>query len=152
MSTKPESSGEQAPEVEAACPADAKSAARQRAKPSSPDNGILLTEKAAGQIRAILEKEKYPDTMYLFVGVKGGGCSGLQYVLDLRDEQHAPIDDTDEVSESQGIVIVCDLKSYIAGNLAGTTVDYEDGLMGAGFKFDNPNAQRSCGCGASYSA
>ena len=111
-----------------------------------------LTEKAAEQVRAYLEKDNHPDTMYLFVGVKGGGCSGLSYILDLRDEAHAPVKETDEVFLSQGIVIVCDLKSYVVGNLSGTTIDYQEGMMGAGFTFNNPNAKHTCGCGSSYSA
>lgn len=130
----------------------APSALRQRAREAQPGQGIILTEKAAAQIRAILEKDGGPQTMYLYVGVKGGGCSGLQYVLDLRDERHAPVNDSDEVFISQGIPIVCDLKSFVVGNLAGTTIDYRESLMGSGFTFDNPNAKRTCGCGASYSA
>ena len=127
--------------------------ARQRAKPAPEGQGIRLSEKAAEQIKAILKKDNQPDTMYLYVGVKGGGCSGLQYVLDLRDEAHAPVGDTDEVFESHGIVIACDLKSYVVGNMSGTTIDYQDNsLMGTGFTFNNPNAKNTCGCGASYSA
>lgn len=113
---------------------------------------MVLTEKAAGQIKAILDKDNHPETTYLFVGVKGGGCSGLQYVLDLRDQAAAPINDTDEVFLSHDIPIVCDLKSFVVGNLGGTTIDYQDGLMGAGFVFNNPNAKHTCGCGASYTA
>ena len=125
----------------------------QRAKPAPEGQGICVTEKAAEQIKAILTKDNQPDTMYLYVGVKGGGCSGLQYVLDLRDEAHAPIGDTDEVFESHGLVIACDLKSYVVGNMSGTTIDYQDNsLMGTGFTFNNPNAKTTCGCGASYSA
>ena len=93
-----------------------------------------------------------PATTYLFFGVKGGGCSGLTYVLDLRDERSAPVAETDEVFESHGIVIVCDFKSYEVGNLSGTTIDFQEGLMGKGFTFQNPNAKHSCGCGSSYSA
>ena len=63
-----------------------------------------------------------------------------------------PIAETDEVYLSQDIVVVCDLKSFMVGNLDGTTIDYEEGLMGAGFTFKNPNAKQSCGCGSSYSA
>jgi len=126
--------------------------ARQRAVPATETEGVRLSEKAAAQIKALIEKENYPDTMYLYVGVKGGGCSGLQYVLDLRDENYAPVAETDEVFESQGLTIVCDLKSYIVGNLAGTLIDYQESLMGSGFTFHNPNAKRTCGCGASYSA
>jgi iron-sulfur cluster assembly protein len=125
---------------------------RQRARSAPTGEGIQLTEKAAETIKGILKKDEYPETMYLYVGVKGGGCSGLQYVLDLRDEVHAPASETDEVFESHGIAIVCDLKSYIVGNLSGTTIDYHEGLMGAGFTFSNPNAKHTCGCGSSYSA
>ena len=123
-----------------------------RAKAPEPGKGIELTEAAANQINEILKKGNHPETTYLFVGVKGGGCSGLQYVLDLRDAAHAPPAETDEVFLSHGIPIVCDLKSFVVGNLGGTTIDYKDGLMGAGFTFNNPNAKHSCGCGASYSA
>ena len=63
-----------------------------------------------------------------------------------------PVAETDEVFLSHDIVIVCDLKSYMVGNLGGTTIDFEDGLMGKGFTFKNPNAKHSCGCGSSYSA
>lgn len=125
---------------------------KERAKPAREGQDIHLTEPAAAQIKSILQKDKHPATMYLFVGVKGGGCSGLQYVLDLRDEMHAPVKDTDEVFESHGVVVVCDLKSYVVGNLTGTLVDYQETTMGAGFVFNNPNAKHSCGCGSSYSA
>lgn len=125
---------------------------KARAKESPAGTGIILSDKAAGQIKQIMEKDNYPETMYLFVGVKGGGCSGLQYVLDLRDEVHAPVADTDEVFLSQGIPVVCDLKSYVVGNLTGTVIDYHESVMGAGFTFNNPNAKHSCGCGSSYSA
>lgn len=123
-----------------------------RAKASRPGQDIHLTEPAAAQIKSILQKDNYPATMYLFVGVKGGGCSGLQYVLDLRDEAHAPVKDDDEVFESHGVTIVCDLKSYVVGNLTGTLIDYQETTMGAGFVFNNPNAKHSCGCGSSYTA
>ncbi|MBI5862985.1 MAG: iron-sulfur cluster assembly accessory protein [Planctomycetes bacterium] len=129
----------------------AKLVVRDRAKEVPTEAGIGLSEKAAAQIKQILEKDNYPDTMYLFVAVKGGGCSGFQYVLDLRDEALAPVAETDEIFLSHGIPIVCDLKSFVAGNLGGTTIDYQDGLMGAGFTFSNPNAKHTCGCGSSYS-
>jgi iron-sulfur cluster assembly protein len=125
---------------------------RDRAQPAGEGAGLRLTEKAADQIKEILRKDSYPQTMYLFVGVKGGGCSGLQYILDLRDEAHAPVGDSDEVFLSQDLVVVCDLKSYVVGNLNGTEIDYQETLMGAGFTFNNPNAKHTCGCGSSYSA
>lgn len=131
---------------------ESKPSVKLRAKPAPEGQGIHLTEKAAETIQNILKKDNYPDTMYLYVGVKGGGCSGLQYVLDLRDEAHAPVSDKDEVFESRGITVVCDLKSYIVGNLTGTVIDYQESMMGAGFTFNNPNAKHSCGCGSSYSA
>ena len=125
---------------------------RERAQPSAEGEGIRLTELAAKYVRQYMAKTDSPDTQYLFVGVKGGGCSGLTYVLDLRDERSAPVPDTDEVFESHGLFIVCDLKSYMVGNISGTTIDYQEGLMGAGFTFKNPNAKHTCGCGSSYSA
>ena len=147
MSTAPQTEAMEAPAA-----STSELVARKRAKPVEPGVGIHLSETAASQIKQILEKDNYPASMYLFVGVKGGGCSGLQYVLDLRDETQAAIGDSDEVFESQGIVVVSDLKSYVVGNLSGTTIDYQESLMGAGFTFNNPNAKHSCGCGSSYSA
>ncbi len=125
---------------------------RLRAKPATEGKGLHLSDKAADNIRAIMEKETRIQKPYLYVGVKGGGCSGLQYVLDLRDETTAPIAETDEVYDSHGIIVVCDLKSFIVGNLEGTVIDYQESMMGAGFTFNNPNAKHSCGCGSSYSA
>lgn len=126
--------------------------ARERGKPATDTFGIRLSEAAAGQVKKILQADNYPESMYLYVGVKGGGCSGLQYVLDLRDESLAPIAETDEVFASNGLLVVCDLKSYVVGNLSGTEIDYQETLMGAGFTFNNPNAKHRCGCGSSYSA
>jgi iron-sulfur cluster assembly protein len=127
-------------------------AAKQRAQPVREGQDIHLSDVAAEKVREYLAKDNHPDTMYLFVGVKGGGCSGLSYVLDLRDEANSPVKDSDEVFESKGILIVCDLKSYVVGNLTGTTIDYQEGMMGAGFVFNNPNAKSTCGCGSSYTA
>lgn len=142
MSTTPNTKAEATPAL----------AARQRAQVPAEGQGIQLTELAAKNVRQYMAKTDSPETQYLYLGVKGGGCSGLTYVLDLRDERHAPVAETDEVFLSHDIVIVCDLKSYMVGNLSGTTIDFEDGLMGKGFTFKNPNAKHSCGCGSSYSA
>jgi iron-sulfur cluster assembly protein len=125
---------------------------RSRAKTVEDGQGITLTELAAENVRKFMAKSDSPETQYLYVGVKGGGCSGLTYVLDLRDERGVPVAETDEAFLSHDIVVVCDLKSYMVGNLGGTTIDFEDGLMGKGFTFKNPNAKHSCGCGSSYSA
>ncbi len=152
MSTTPETTSAEATQANQPADAAAGPALRERAKTSREGKDIHLTEKAADKVKEILKNDNHPDTMYLYVGVKGGGCSGLSYVLDLRDEASAAPKDTDEVFESHGISIVSDLKSYVVGNMTGTTIDYQDGLTGAGFVFNNPNAKHSCGCGSSYSA
>ncbi len=124
---------------------------RSRAATPTEAEGVRLTPLAAEKVREFMAKTESPGTQYLFLGVKGGGCSGLTYILDLRDERHVPIAETDEIFESNGVVIVCDLKSYMVGNLTGTEINFEDGMMGKGFTFKNPNARHSCGCGSSYS-
>jgi len=86
-----------------------------------------------------------PDKMYLRVGVKGGGCSGFNYTLDLTDQKS----EEDEVFEYDGLEVICDPKSYLYLN--GVTVDFRDEVMGRGFVFSNPNATSSCGCGSSFS-
>ncbi len=106
---------------------------------------ITLTDKAAGKIMKVLGDNDMPDA-HLRVGVKGGGCSGFSYTLDVTDRPAAD----DQVFESNGVKIVCDPKSYLYLN--GTEVDYEDKLMGQGFIFNNPNAKANCGCGASFRA
>ena len=109
--------------------------------------GIHLTQRAAKEVQSILEKQNLSvESAFLRVAVKGGGCSGFSYVLDLA-QQAGPHDNQ---SASHGIRILCDLKSYLYLN--GTTIDFQDELMGRGFVFNNPNATRSCGCGASFSA
>ncbi|MCC6320996.1 MAG: iron-sulfur cluster insertion protein ErpA [Phycisphaerales bacterium] len=110
-------------------------------------SGILLTETAAREIRNIIQQQELDaDKIRLRVGVKGGGCSGFSYLLDLTETQK----DTDEEFEQHGIKIVCDPKSLLYLN--GTTVDFKDEIMGRGFVFQNPNATSSCGCGSSFSA
>lgn len=109
--------------------------------------GILLSETAAKEIDKICEDQKLEkETMRLRVGVKGGGCSGFSYLLDLT-EQAA---DHDEQFEQHGVNIICDPKSYLYLN--GTEIDFKDELMGRGFVFKNPNANSTCGCGSSFSA
>lgn len=110
-------------------------------------SAITLTPLAAKEIlRIIDEQELDKDKVHLRVGVKGGGCSGFSYVLDLTET----VKDTDEKLEQHGVRIVCDPKSLLYLN--GTTVDFKDEIMGRGFVFQNPNATSSCGCGASFSA
>lgn len=106
---------------------------------------ITLTERAARKIQQIFEKNTMPADACLRVGVKGGGCSGFSYTLDVTDTPAAD----DEVFETQGVRVVCDPKSYLYLN--GTEMDYDDALLQGGFKFNNPNASKNCGCGASFS-
>jgi iron-sulfur cluster assembly protein len=105
---------------------------------------ISLTEKAAEKIKTVFRDNGMPETGCLRIGVKGGGCGGFSYTLDVTDK---PVAD-DEVFESRGVRVVCDPKSYLYLN--GTEVDYEESLMQGGFRFDNPNASGVCGCGASF--
>jgi iron-sulfur cluster assembly protein len=104
---------------------------------------ITLTERALAQIMRLLAKDGRPEA-FLRLGVKGGGCSGLEYVMTL-DTTEKPIDLTTELN---GVKVVCDAKSAVF--LRGSTFDYTGNLIGGGFKFDNPNAGRSCGCGTSF--
>ena len=82
---------------------------------------------------------------YIRVGVKSGGCSGLEYMLKFDNEKT----DSDQVFEDNGIKVIIDKKSILY--LAGTTLEYSGGLNGKGFVFNNPNANRTCGCGESFS-
>jgi len=105
---------------------------------------IELTDKGAEKVREFLAAQSEPAaTAGLRVGVRGGGCSGFQYMLAF-DEQR----DGDTVVESQGIRLLVDNAS--APYVRGATVDFVDGLQGAGFKVDNPNVVAACGCGSSF--
>lgn len=86
-----------------------------------------------------------PAEDYIRVGVKSGGCSGLEYMLGFDNKQN----ETDQIFEDNGIKIVVEKKSILY--LAGTTLEYSGGLNGKGFIFNNPNASRTCGCGESFS-
>jgi iron-sulfur cluster assembly protein len=107
---------------------------------------IEVTEKAIANVKRFMESENKPNNI-VRVGVRGGGCSGLSYVLQFEDA--ATINMMDQVIEKDGVRIVVDKKSMLY--LAGTTLDYEDGLSGKGFTFKNPNARQACGCGESFS-
>ncbi|MBP8792774.1 MAG: iron-sulfur cluster assembly accessory protein [Lutibacter sp.] len=85
------------------------------------------------------------ETDFVRVGVKSGGCSGLSYDLKFDKENN----DGDKVFEDNGVKIIVDKKSFLY--LIGTTLEYSGGLNGTGFVFNNPNAQRTCGCGESFS-
>ena len=106
---------------------------------------ISLTDKAAQKVKEILQSENKHDHA-LRVGVKGGGCSGFSYTMDIDKI----FNESDQVFEEKGIKIVVDAKSFIY--LSGTEVDYVENLSGSGFAFSNPNANRTCGCGSSFQA
>ena len=114
---------------------------------------VTVTETAAREICSIIRQQDLdPGTTRLRVGVKGGGCSGFGYLLDLTEKQR----DSDELweysftidSETFEVKVICDPKSYLYLN--GTVIDFKDELMGRGFVFNNPNASSTCGCGASF--
>ena len=124
---------------------------------------VTVTETAAREIASIIKQQELAaDSIRLRVGVKGGGCSGFNYLLDLTENTK----DSDEIweyafelpeSPEEGdaiqefaIRVVCDPKSYLYLN--GTEIDFKDEIMGRGFVFNNPNATSTCGCGSSFSA
>jgi iron-sulfur cluster assembly accessory protein len=106
---------------------------------------ITVTDAAASKIKSLLEQQGKPE-YGLRMRVVGGGCSGLQYQLNFEEKANA----TDRVLETKGIKIFIDMKSSLY--LVGSELDYVDGLMGAGFKINNPNAKSTCGCGESFQA
>jgi iron-sulfur cluster assembly protein len=108
---------------------------------------VVLTATAAREVKTIIQQQELDaEKVCLRIGVKGGGCSGFSYILDLTETKK----DTDEVFEQHGVRIICDPKSLLY--LAGVTVDFKDEIMGRGFVFQNPNASSTCGCGSSFSA
>ncbi len=106
---------------------------------------VTVTEKAKDKIVELRQKEDRALEHNIRVGVLGGGCSGLMYNLEFDTE----IKPTDQIVEDKGIKIVVDKKSLLY--LAGTVLDFSDGLNGKGFQFVNPNATRTCGCRESFS-
>lgn len=106
---------------------------------------IKVTEKAVTELQRLLAVEKLPiETSGLRVAVKGGGCSGFSYSMSLVERPG----ESDKIFEEAGIRIFVDPKSYMF--IVGTELDYQDGLTGRGFIFNNPNATKTCGCGSSF--
>ncbi|HEX5366398.1 MAG TPA: iron-sulfur cluster insertion protein ErpA [Acidimicrobiales bacterium] len=106
---------------------------------------IVLTETATDKVRTLMEQEGVDDDLALRVAVRPGGCSGFSYEMFFDTD----VSDEDETADYSGVRVVVDPSSSML--LDGATLDYKDGLQGAGFAIDNPNAQRTCGCGQSFS-
>lgn len=107
---------------------------------------IGITELAADKARDMMQEHDIsPESDYgIRIGVESGGCSGLNYVLDIVDSPN----DNDRIFERNGVKVYCDPRSYLYLN--GTEIDYDDSVIDGGFTFNNPNAKRSCGCGTSF--
>ena len=108
---------------------------------------ITITEKAATEVKKIMEEQKIEDGTVLRVGVTGGGCSGFSYALGFDKAYDA---EKDSRFELHGIPVVVDRKSALY--LDGSTIDFHEGIDRRGFVFDNPNAVKTCGCGSSFQA
>jgi iron-sulfur cluster assembly protein len=108
---------------------------------------ITISDRAAERIRTIREEQNLSDDVPLRVGIVSGGCSGLTYELDF-DEEGVKEENDDRELEDNGIRLVVDMRSFLY--IAGTELDYTDGLNGEGFHFHNPNASRTCSCGESF--
>jgi iron-sulfur cluster assembly protein len=108
---------------------------------------ITLTEKAAGEVRRVLQEQQFEEDVFLRVGISAGGCSGFNYQLQF-DRNYDDAQDTKY--EQHGIKVVVDKKSDLY--LDGTTLDWYESLERRGFTFNNPNAVKTCGCGHSFQA
>ncbi len=106
---------------------------------------ITVSEKAREKVFKLRQDAHLSDAFRLRASVAGGGCSGLSYNLDFDDE----VRPMDQEFEDKEVKVVVDMKSFLY--LAGTELDFSDGLNGKGFHFINPNASRTCGCGDSFS-
>ncbi len=107
---------------------------------------LTVTPKAIAEIKNIIKDQSIPENYVLRLGVQGGGCSGFQYSLAFDEN----VGEGDSTYEFDNVKVVVDYKSMLY--LKGIVLDFQDGLSGRGFVFNNPNAQRTCGCGSSFSA
>jgi iron-sulfur cluster assembly protein len=105
---------------------------------------ITLTEKAAKQVMKVKSENNIPASHGLRLGVRGGGCSGLSYVLGFDEKAN----ENDKIMQIHGVTVFVDPKSLFY--LSGTVLDFSDGLNGKGFVFNNPQATKTCGCGSSF--
>ncbi len=109
---------------------------------------ISITERAADRIKKIRKEQQIPDDAKLRVGVVSGGCSGLTYDLEFDSKKESE-EEEDQEFKDKGINLIVDMRSFLY--LSGTELDYTEGLEGEGFHFHNPNANRTCSCGESFS-
>jgi iron-sulfur cluster assembly accessory protein len=116
------------------------------AAPPAEDVPVALTPKAVEMVKITRDQEGIDASHGLRIAVRGGGCSGFEYALDYEGEAR----ETDWVYEQSGLTVYVD--SVSARYLQGTTIDYVFGMNGAGFKFNNPQAKGTCGCGSSFTA
>ena len=108
---------------------------------------LKITNKALAKIKLLIDKSEDPGNTHLFIGLRGGGCSGFKYDFDLGPSPEN-LEDYN-ATPFEGFTLYCDNKSYIF--LHGTEIDYEETIMSSGFTFNAPFASRSCGCGESVS-
>lgn len=108
---------------------------------------ITISDRAIRRIDEIRSEKGISNDTFLKVGVESGGCSGLTYNLDFASDEQPG--EQDQVFEKDGLKVWVDMRSFLY--LAGTELDYTDGLEGQGFHFHNPNASRTCSCGESFS-
>ena len=106
---------------------------------------VALSERASEEVKKIMESKSVPEGFGLRVGVRGGGCSGMSYILGFDKMR-----DQDLEFQVDDIVLYIDKRHGLY--LFGTTIDYQDGLNARGFTFENPNASSTCGCGSSFAA
>lgn len=111
---------------------------------TAPDGPVTLTPKAVDMVKITRDQEGIEESYGLRVAVRGGGCSGFEYALDFESEAR----ENDLVYDQHGLTVYLDGLS--ARYLQGTEIDYVLGMSGAGFKFNNPNASGTCGCGSSF--
>ena len=117
----------------------------EKAQNDFKNSQIFVTEKAVKRLKAVMSSEGKKNH-FVRMSVDSGGCSGMNYKMDFEDNQG----DYDKLFEINGLKVVCDLKSWLY--LKNITIDYSDDMLNGGFKIENPNAERTCGCGTSFSA
>ncbi len=106
---------------------------------------IFVTKNAVNKLKGVMKSDN-KENYFLRMSVEGGGCSGMTYKMDFDEKQQ----EFDKVFKSNGLTVICDLKSWLY--LKDVKIDYSDDLLNGGFKITNPNAERTCGCGTSFSA